>query len=696
MILLCYIVNNSSLRRAFSLLSLLLWTACAPTPEPEDFDPIAQSIRDLSGARTRVVWLKDAGDGADYIARGTNLILMAYDTDDSRGERELLSAGRNMVKPMFTVDGDRVLFSDRHNGTMHLVDWKGDAAETLGEGFALHTWRDPKSGIEWLYFARGAVEQQDYLPNYSAMYRRPLPPYPRNVRTLMQRWRGRLSEQLVWDQTEVSEDSYQLSADGRFASAAFPWPNVGVHDIAPNRWLRHGQGCWVGMSPDNSYLFWILDGPHRNLIMERVGGPQPERWPVNINSLPDTARYEVYHPRWSNHPRIMAVTGPYTSGDGKYRLAGGGADVKVWLGRFDQSHRSIEHWVQVSWNDAANFYPDVWVEPARDTTFAEGADIEQIHAATPSTWPSDRTGLIYLWEHAAAQNEIRLPDTDRRRLFRPDARGHARVGPRHTLWVTDGYFMDRDSPALPTTFTIEWQLAPDETFSESDQFVFGPAPQRGLWIRDQQWVWQWDDKAYSLGPFEDTPRQHLAVRRTSSELALFANGVAHGTAMLSRPHPDSLAAPLYIGGHPEVERGLDGFLSHIAIYNRALDERELAINQQLSRRYLNQFSVPEPTEIQARVVALAGVPTPEEIAPYRRALVFNTYEIEEGERAGERLMAAHWVILNAQILPTARRELGSVYTLRIAPFMDHPELEGERISLDEDDFLLEQYYDLNL
>jgi hypothetical protein len=164
-------------------------------------------------------------------------------------------------------------------------------------------------------------------------------------------------EQLVWNRTSVSEDNYMLSADGNFASAPFPWSHMGVHDIRAQRWNRHGRGCWAAMSPDNSYLFWIFDGPHRNLIMERVGGTEHQRWSVSINELDETGRYEVYHPRWSNHPRIMTVTGPYKVGEGAYRLPGGGAKVEIHLGRFSDDYRSIEHWVRATYNDYANFYP---------------------------------------------------------------------------------------------------------------------------------------------------------------------------------------------------------------------------------------------------------------------------------------------------------------------------------------------------
>ena len=40
-----------------------------------------------------------------------------------------------------------------------------------------------------------------------------------------------------------------------------------------------------------------------------------ERWRVNINNAPGIDGYEVYHPRWANHPRFLTITGPYTAGD---------------------------------------------------------------------------------------------------------------------------------------------------------------------------------------------------------------------------------------------------------------------------------------------------------------------------------------------------------------------------------------------
>lgn len=681
------------------LLAAGLLTGCGPkiierADPPDDLDPVAAAIRDLSGARTRIVWLRDIGDGTDYLARGTQLQLMGFDTDDGRGERIILPANRNITKPMFTVDGERIVFSDRHAGTMHIVDWEGGEPETLGDGFVLHSWRDPKTGIEWLYYAKDLVDDGKLLPTHEAIYRKALPPYPHNLQTLAARLRGRLSEQRVWSQSHVSEDSYQLSADGRFASAAFPWPEVGVHDVKAQRWHRHGRGCWVAMSPDNTYMLWILDGPHRNLTMERIGDPEAGgRWTVPINQLPDTDRYEVYHPRWSNHPRIMAVTGPYKVGDGGYRLPGGGADVEIWLGRFAEDHRTIEHWVRATYNNHANFYPDVWVE--RDPNAHLDAPVA-VPALTGEHigWPSDTAGLSYLWKHGGAQNEIVRSETGQRSIFRPEARRLARFGGRHEMWLDGGFFVDEEAPTLSAPFSMELAIVPPRD-AGAHSFIFGHDPDLALLEVDGLWLLRWAGTDIPLGPAARDGLSHLVVNVTSRKVQSYLNGQLHAEQALDEPLPPT-TGPLYFGGHPDAPGNWAGRLSHIAVYERVLTERETIRNHRLAREDAERRPVAEPERVRARAVSQSAIPAPADIAPYRRALVVNEYEIIEGDRTGERLLAAHWAILGGGVLDTADRPVDSEHTLSLVLFDERPELEGERVAMDSEDFTLELWYDLNL
>ncbi|MFN2350922.1 MAG: hypothetical protein ABR497_03150, partial [Kiritimatiellia bacterium] len=377
-----------------------------PEPSVPPNDPVMQQIRDLTGARARLVWVQDTGDATDYLAKGTDLRLMGLDTDDGHGERMILDGPRNFAKPFFTADGRHIIFSDRQTQTCHLVDWEGREIRDLGPGFALTTWLDPRTGREWIYLATDKIDDRRTLPSHAAIYRIPLHIAPGPWQRLRQRIRPPAPE-LVWNQTKVSEDTFQISAGGRYASSVFPWPEAGMLDLETRRWTRLGRGCWVALSPDNQHLFWILDGPHRNVQMFDTN--TGTNWMVRVNDAPGLGNYEVYHPRWSNHSRIFAISGPYKIGEGSYRLQGGGADVEIHLGRFAPDYRTVEAWSRATYNNNADFFPDVWVAPT-DTPSDVEQNIAQPGAPAIPAWPLEHTAPVYLWENADSQNEVAASD----------------------------------------------------------------------------------------------------------------------------------------------------------------------------------------------------------------------------------------------------------------------------------------------
>ena len=59
----------------------------------------------------------------------------------------------------------------------------------------------------------------------------------------------------------------------------------------------------------------------------------------------------------------MAMTGPYKVGTGANRIAGGGREVEIYVGRFNDNYTAIESWWRVTNNDRGDFFPDVWVSP---------------------------------------------------------------------------------------------------------------------------------------------------------------------------------------------------------------------------------------------------------------------------------------------------------------------------------------------
>lgn len=430
------------------------------------------AIRALTGAPTRIVWVQDSEDGRDPFAQGTRLRLMGLDTEDGRGERALLPVLGSYAKPIMTPDGAGVLYSNRPENAVYLVDWDEGSRQRIADGFGLAIWRDG-NGVDWAYV--GTAFDDSEFPPYAPVYR--------------VRLDDPSIKELAWESPPVAEDNFQLSADGRVASGAYPWPYCGLGDMVRGTFSQKAEGCWPDLSPDNSYVLWVFDGSHRNLMMF---SPTGDRWTVNINSAPGINGSEVYHPRWSNHPRVLAVTGPYTVGTESNKIRGGGTGVEIFLGRFSRDLRSVESWVRATHNAKGDFYPDVWVDPATDSLS------ELALAATP-------------------------------------------VGPA-------------PRPARPARLVVDGRLM-------------------------------------------------------------------------------------------------------------------------------------EP----------AAMPTPESIAPYRAALLVNTYVVErvvEGSYGDDRIMVAHWVIRDAALLEDARRVRGRLYRMTLEPYDDHPELEGQRLVMDTDEFDLELYYDL--
>ena len=444
----------------------------------------AASERSIAGnTRMRIVWVQDMGDGRDVFAQGGNLRLMGLDTGDGQGERVILGTVGNYAKPLITPRGDRVVYTDRSRKKIYVVNWDGTGLRELFGGVGLALWRDPRDGREWIYY--GSEEGKNGEEHCPAVYR-----------TLLD---SPGAGELIWNRTRVSVNSFQLSADGRMAGGLFPWPDGGVAQL-PNQSMKlYAKGCWTSLtSVQGKHFFWIFDGAHRNLTL--VNQENERKWQINISSAPGIGGHEVYHPRWSNDPRIMAMTGPYKVGSGANRIAGGGREVEIYLGRFNADFTKIESWWQATKNDRGDFFPDVWVAPAK----------------------------------SMKQNTTKVTSPRKKSIEKPGA--------------------------------------------------------------------------------------------------------------------------------------------------ETADPRRPAVRKSIKR-----------VVVEARLTDPSIIPTPQDIAPYRRALLVNGYQVVRvisGSYRQKKIMAAHWVIEDGRVLENTKREKGKTYRMVLERFDDHPELEGERLIMDSDEFKL--------
>ncbi|MGE3518335.1 MAG: hypothetical protein AB7J63_05240, partial [Vicinamibacterales bacterium] len=314
--------------------------------EPASTAPAtAQAVRALTGAHTRLVWVQSSEN--DPTASGTSLVLMGMDTDDGRGERAILEDRGSYIKPLFVDRAQRVLFT-RHGAAPHelatfIVNWDGSGLRRLANGAALAVVEDSGDRRNWVYV--GTDNSPGAPGDFGTVSRFSLDAPD--------------ARELVWNKTPVSGDTFQVSSDGRIAGGLFPWPHAGVADL-PNGNLRlFGEGCWTALRDAGVGLFWYLDGSHRNVTM--VDRSADRRWTVPLNQAPGFDNPEVYHPRWANHPRFVALSGPYNQG-GTNQVRTGGAQTEIYLGRFSTDYSRVEAWARATQNAAGDSYPDVWID----------------------------------------------------------------------------------------------------------------------------------------------------------------------------------------------------------------------------------------------------------------------------------------------------------------------------------------------
>jgi hypothetical protein len=319
-------------------------TETAATTPPAASGP-AGDVRALTGAPTRIVWVQ--GDGTDpEMDENTTLILLGLDTEDGRGERVIVGQPGKFLKPRLTSKADRIVFSTRNvpgPPEIFIVNWDGSGLRKLADGFALTLWRNPADGSDWVY---AGSESREY--DFAKVTRFPIDAPEKR--------------ELVWDETLVSMEGFAVSPDGNFAGGMWPWPNAGFADIRNKTFKKLGEGCWTSMTYARGPLFWYFDGAHRNVTMVDVD--TSARWMVNVNNAPGFDGAEVSSPRWANHPRFLAITGPYNQG-GPNQVRTGGKQVEVYLGRFSADFSRVEQWVRVTNNSGGDAHPDVWIDPAR-------------------------------------------------------------------------------------------------------------------------------------------------------------------------------------------------------------------------------------------------------------------------------------------------------------------------------------------
>ncbi len=663
-------------------------------------DPLEQ----FTGTHTRVVWIQEQGAGADSFAFGRNFKLMGYDSRDGKKERPLLDEVANFFKPILTPDGKRVVVSDRLKHRVYVLDFDRGRKKDLGRGVAVDVWDDPATGTTWVYALSGDGPENKYFTTHP-LVRFPLDKPDRR--------------EPVWNKTHLSWSNFDLSRNGKFAGGLFPWPHAGILLFEENSWRQLGKGCWTALSPDNSAVLWVFDGLHRNLNF--VNPFTNTFWTTNINNAPGINGFEVYHPRWSNHVRYLTVTGPYVEGEGGNKITGGGTRVELYVGRFSPDLKKVEAWVQVTHNKKADFYPDVWLANGPESSLTSAEEKQTLPLAAPGNelgWPAGRDRLVFVWQNVLAENKLPENSLVGFQQFRVVPGKRARFNRFLEMsFHSGGFTVDwpgarvLNTAALKGVLGVELLYTPDSVSDRSSGPIVRLRDKKGRDIfrmvqqgKGVEIVLAGKSGRGMTMKVADVLTAHrpelffIAIGR--DRMKLFGNGSLLADIplpenfLIKRPEID-----LVFGSPEPGVNGLDSALSHVAFFAGGETDQEVVRDAQLVTGALEaRREIPE-LRLQAELVEASKVPAPEDLGAYSRALVVNRYRIdkvEEGKYTEKEILVAQWAVLDRTILPETKDFTpGRRAELRVEPFDQHPELEGERLMMDMFDPDLELYYQVS-
>jgi hypothetical protein len=687
----------------FLLLAVLFCATAAGAaarkpPKTADTAPLVTVDELTGGARVRATWIRSTGDSADYASWSSNSHqLAALDSHDGLGERLVLGEHSNYFKPLLTADGKKIVYSNRHTRETFVVDFDGSNRRRLSDGVAAALWSDPATGGDFV------IAQADPFNPETPIVRYPMSDPVHEV---------------FWDLTPVniaSPGSLQISRDGRRMASVFPWPRGGVAEVPNVAWRFVAKGCWPGMAPDNSYLSFVFHGNHRDLILSEPGNP--DSWRVRINNLEALRDFEVYHPAWTNHPRFLTLTGPYSAGEGKARIGAGGTQVEVYLARFDPEIRRVEAWARLTDNAHADFAPNVWIEGGASAQLEGrqhgGEPLEEEQTDWTHSWPGTNKGLVFFWKNDRGVPELRAASGVRAGRVAVEPQGTARFGRRFDMEIVPGghFFVGGLAEELPGRvrasgeFSFEGVVTPSVAGQTGDVVALVNAAGQRLFALAQdgdRFVVHLRTSTSGREAFQMQIGDALAGRPVHV-LVSYAPGRLHASIDGTEAAASTLesgdlsgwsgAAGLTFGNSPPWDRQWTGRIEGIALYDRAIGPAEAEGKQ-------NLYPMPDPAApipgIAAMRLSHHTPPDPDEIAPYRRALSINAFRVDPGAAsplAGTEIHVAEWSLLDGKVpVSYARARTGTTAILHLEPLDDHPQLESERLIYTGEELGREIYY----
>jgi len=217
--------------------------------DPETISRVSAELEKLTGAHTRLVWIQDAGPTACAFSEKPTVRLMGFDSRDGKGE---IAPVGSYAKPLFTADGNRIVFGNNVDNRIYVVNWDGTGMRAvIGPGTAFEdVWADPRDGLAWVY-AQLSEKRGDTDARVIRRFRLDKPEVG----------------ELVWDRMPVWH--FQLSGDGRTATGGTGGGNTpqGILTLPNGSFYSMAGGCWPSAAPDYSNRGWVFRGHHRGIYV---------------------------------------------------------------------------------------------------------------------------------------------------------------------------------------------------------------------------------------------------------------------------------------------------------------------------------------------------------------------------------------------------------------------------------------------
>lgn len=639
-------------------------------PPAADANQAAAAVAALTGAHTRLAWVSCAGGDANAAS------VVGLDSADGRGARALLERRSDYRHVHLSPDGNEVVFGDFTAGKIVAVRWGGGEPRDLGEGVPSDVWRDPCSGVQWVYA----------MPKWK-------------VRDTNMVFRVRLDRpdviEVVWEKTPISWGWFSLSGDGQRAVGAMPWPHCALVTLPEQEPVNRSGGCWPSIAPDNSYRFFVLSGSHSSMNLYDMGG-----WPRTVVLRGEGGPFgQASMPQWTNHARFMTLASP---------VVGDRRRSEIYLGRFDAEFGGVEKWVRVTHNDVPDTYADAWIDPRKATR--EGVvtvrTAEIIAAATTRParrqgWPDTARDSVFVWEDGGKPNRV-SDNNGPGRACTVESHGLAVLGRRGEMDMSAGGYFVAETPrrmlerlreggqlTLEALLTLPAAPAAGAGPGALGRVLsYGPAGEPAnfaLLQRGGELLLELRTSAGAyivpLGRVQGAAALHLCVTYKSGELTCRFDGTARKLAVQPKgDFRDWKDGPLVFGA------GWAGALEALAVTPRAMDGEEIDVRLAMLADRIVGRQAPDRATVEVRLIEATRVPAPETILPYRRAMVAHVYEVRKvlaGKCDAGRIVVAHWAILDGRTL-SAEWARGGVYKLELERFADNPQLETERLITDAD------------